>query len=98
MATVLDVEAAMSEWRPIKTAPKDGTYVWLWCPSPYYPEGGRIEKGSFRRDEGFSGNKKRLWLNDKYDEYSLGYASTPLDPTHWMPLPKPPSADTKITP
>ena len=74
-----------SEWRPIETAPRDGTYVLLWTPGFNVP---RI--GSFRVDDGFSGNESPLWLDDSYDDFSCGYASTPLSATHWMPLPPPP--------
>lgn len=73
-------------WRPIETAPKDGTQLMLWCPDRAAPM-----FGSFRVDEGLSGNDEPLWLDNSYDDFSCGYASCPLKPTHWMPLPAPPS-------
>jgi hypothetical protein len=76
-----------AEWQPIETAPKDGTEVLLFMPG----YGGRVKLGSFRVDDGFSGNENPLWLDDSYDDFSCGYASTPLDPTHWMALPLPPA-------
>lgn len=70
----------MSYWRPIETAPKDGTWVLLfskvddcgfdwyaeWCPS--------IRTGRYYEDHWFY-----------CEEYSIGEK-----PTHWMPLPPPP--------
>lgn len=75
------------EWQPIATAPKDATNVLLWCPGRYR----NVEIGSFRVDEGFSDNEDPLWLDNSYDDFSCGYASTPLDPTYWMPLPADPA-------
>lgn len=77
----------MSEWQDISTAPKDGTYVLLWSPD----FGGDVQIGSFRVDGGFSGNDDPLWLNNTFDDFSVGYASVPLSPSHWMPLPTPPA-------
>lgn len=71
-------------WRDIKTAPKNGKNVLLW-------DGNRIEIGSYRKDDNERGRKKHWLLND-YDDWSCGFASTPVQPTHWMPLPEPPAA------
>ena len=70
----------MSEWKPIETAPKDGTRILGWdgCEvvtldyqPPYrYPE--HLEY-------------KEIW----YQESDSGRASV-FYPTHWMPLPEPP--------
>lgn len=73
----------MSDWLPIESAPKDGTEVFLWSRD-------RLVAGSWRVDEGFA-SKEPMWLDNSYDDFSCGFASTPLDPTHWMPLPPPPS-------
>lgn len=81
----------MGEWQDISTAPKDGRSLIFALP-PFY-EGGkfRFKIGSFRVDEGFSGNEEPLFLDDSYDDFSTGYASVPLSrATHWMPLPSPP--------
>ena len=79
------------EWQLIETAPKDGTQILLWSPSPFYDSGGRVEIGSFRVDEGFSGDDEPQWLDNSYDDFSCDYASCPIEPTHWMPLPSGPS-------
>lgn len=61
----------MSEWQPIETAPKDGTYVLLWaaqeseCPMVGY----------------FGVRRWELAHND----------TEPFTPSHWMPLPEPPT-------
>lgn len=63
----------MSEWRPIETAPKDGTRVvlgWLdraWAHPGYYA----ADHGGWANDEDHAGF---------FDE-----------PTHWMPMPPPPT-------
>lgn len=84
----LDMAPATNSWRPIESAPRDGTQVRLWRPE--------IEEetiGSFRVDEGYSGDEKPGWFDNTYDDYSCGYASTPLSPTHWMPLAAPPTKE-----
>lgn len=68
-------------WRPIETAPKDGTWVLLWwketptgaeCFDEWCPE---QAVGKWHYD---------CWM--RCSEYSVGGT-----PTHWMPLPKPPT-------
>jgi len=75
-------------WQLIATAPKDGTEIILFCPT--HSQGYEIEIGSWRVDDGCSGDKEPLWLDNSYYDFSTGYASTPLEPTHWMPFPEPP--------
>ena len=72
------------KWEPIETAPKDGRKIILWC------DRFGLSIGSWRVDWGHSGDESPLWLRDDYDDFSCGYASTPLDPTHWMPIPEGP--------
>lgn len=64
------------EWRPIETAPKDGTFVlgYAWeCVDVQYNDNGMrvtwFERGSW---QGFP------------------WASQGMKPTHWQPLPAPP--------
>ena len=70
-------------WRPIGTAPRDGTAVIGWCPSIYRGNGGcllMLWAPSEQRPEGrwaFPGNL---------------YGG--LKPAHWMPLPAPPQQET----
>jgi hypothetical protein len=69
----------VNEWQPIETAPKDGTSVWVFC-------GGEQAAMRWLVIDGTSG--LGLWV------YSDGLLSDvdpePEEPTHWMPLPKPP--------
>jgi hypothetical protein len=88
----------VSEWRPIETAPKDGTAILIFEPSGACgllsnwhmpPDGPR----SYRL------NDPRLHRFDDY-RFAIGYwrprggwgnrNSAEVNPTHWMPLPSPP--------
>jgi hypothetical protein len=75
----------MSEWQPIETAPKDRlTNVLLWFPyDGKYPE--KCEGFCFIGIWGYPGEDDDICWIDPYDCDKLG------DPTHWMPLPNPPS-------
>ena len=77
----------MSDWKPIDTAPKDGTKILLY-------EDGIIE-GYFEVNEkyikdhkawGGEGYWKSLWT----PEHGCGCCGDDNEPTHWMPLPKGP--------
>lgn len=72
-----------SEWHTMDTAPRDETTVLLWVR-------GRVALGSFREDDNMSADGP-MWLADDHDDYSTGFASTPLrGASHWQPLPDPP--------
>ena len=58
----------VSQWKPIKTAPKDGSNVLVYDPDVGYPYVCRWEYGRF------------VEVSEYYS----------FNPTHWMPLPKPP--------
>jgi hypothetical protein len=70
----------MSAWKPIETAPKDGTPFDMWGLDPagggfrmaycFYSE----EEGGFLADDGCSLTDHPFFT-----------------PTHWMPLPAPPA-------
>ena len=73
--------ACTNGWRPIETAPKDGTNVLLYgrwkgevSKNPEYWD---IFKAAYSFDE---------WVVCDSDIYG----PIILDPTHWQPLPKPP--------
>jgi hypothetical protein len=75
----------MNGWKPIHTAPRDGTLVLCWVEQrPGYCE----ETGDIPDDEGghmliyFEGGEWRFLYGD---EDAIEYG-----PTHWMPLPPPP--------
>jgi len=69
------VEAkAKLDWRPIETAPRDGTRVMLGWP------GGGVRYGFYLNNTNWKG-----WRGPSME---LPFPSPP--PTHWMPLPAPP--------
>lgn len=68
-------QGATPKWRPIETAPKDGTEIDLWH------EGDRIADAYWKGG--------RWWApNFDYDGCDGVIGGPP--PTHWMPLPAPP--------
>ena len=73
----------MSKWQPIETAPKDGTYIaaYEWRGSLDYPEMEQIYTAWYAPSHSTPG----YWL--QYNGTTLLKAH----PTHWMPLPKPPT-------
>lgn len=74
-ARVVELEA----WQPIETAPKDGTWILTYRPKEH-----GISIHETRWQKSFSG--------DKYQWGGVG-SSFPENsqPTHWKPLPKPPT-------
>jgi hypothetical protein len=80
----------MSEWQPIETAPKDGTWVLLSGGGIDYGWGGgtipTAVVGQYT-DYLNGGTKKPHW---QFAWYDGGYYGEYLEPTHWMPLPAPP--------
>lgn len=69
-------EMVMSEWQPIETAPKDGTYIIL----------ARFYGASVEEVVGGDWN-----LHPKAGEEGLhGFEAWISHATHWMPLPAPP--------
>lgn len=71
----------MREWQPIETAPKDSEDG--LCPTVLLLE--HAKDGNFYYT-GYWNRHQRQWLDNATS--SIG-----LVPTHWMPLPPPPSSD-----
>ena len=73
----------MSKWRPIESAPKDGTKFLALC-QPRHIETGTPMSFHYINV---------VWWRDK-SKNILGWRHTLNDshaePTHWMPLPEPP--------
>jgi hypothetical protein len=68
-----------TDWQPIKTAPKDGTTILVFRPEA---TGQYIPLvGSDYFDPTYNGGR---WMRSNPD----------TRPTHWMPLPEPPGAET----
>jgi len=68
------------KWQPIETAPKDGTWVLL------YKRGEKRAKNKYLYRIGH-------WGKGNYSFGKLRWIgpSGKFNPTHWMPLPKPPT-------
>lgn len=73
----------MTEWQPIATAPKDGTWVLLTGGEISYgwdsDDQPRVVIGQFAGEEGWH-----------FAWYDSGFYGEYISPTHWMPLPEPP--------
>lgn len=68
----------MCEWQDVETAPKDGTEIWMYFPHAMM---------------GAMQSQARWQLSDLGHHRWLGHAEGYLGtPTHWMPLPDPPSS------
>ena len=80
----------MTGWQPIETAPKDGTFVLLHCPSGL--ETGAVTVGAYwkadeRKPDGrFAKGHWDGWLGMDADCLSAW-----CEPLHWQALPKPPA-------
>jgi hypothetical protein len=73
-------------WKPIETAPKDGTSIDLWVVDAKISHEKRVtgchwdaEERGFCSCEYYDGKTRRFRVELYYGE-----------PTHWMPIPPPP--------
>jgi hypothetical protein len=70
---------AWHEWRPIETAPLDGTHVLV------------VDENAVSEARYIEGHGWYLAQNDPTDSWGPG----PLTPSHWMHLPPPPNERLK---
>lgn len=77
----------MSEWQPIETAPKDGTWFVIATAHGDY-EVGRYEPLTMPTYEPVDGTC--LYLRTEREVYEWGGFNNFHAATHWMPLPAPP--------
>lgn len=81
-------------WRPIETAPKDGTVIDLWKLAQDGRHGKRIPDIKWDANRSFNGGIGRVAMSDAWvhadhgGEVWLAGGSF----THWQPLPTPPEA------
>ena len=76
-------DGKMSEWQPIETAPMDGTDI-LVCVTRNLPDDG------WETIQWVDWQTKRVRWPTYRDRDDI-----PFPPTHWMPLPEPPSASRR---
>ena len=84
--TLAVLEDALNPWQPIETAPKDETKVLIsngvWVVTAKYG----LSSNCDNWDEG-----KVSWWDCLEEECDDSWYNTEFEPTHWMPLPNPPS-------
>lgn len=84
------------DWRPIETAPKDGTEFLCWW-KPIQGDG-EVVRARWNNDPpwiGFYGlNVSGMNGRSSISDLSGGWPETKLLATHWMPLPDPPTNRT----
>lgn len=83
----------MSEWKPIESAPKDGTHILVFFNRPHL---GVKEVAWDNPHYSEVTPENGIWCVDdnKHGPYPLrGYSKG--DDTHWMPLPEPPTPNDR---
>ena len=99
----------MSDWRDMKTAPKDGTPILGWCEhdaDPYFTNDGTRLTDYGANAEGLSHVEDGVNIIEWHEEidegeYTVpawwcladGWGETAANPTHWMPIPEGPKDD-----
>jgi hypothetical protein len=78
----------MSEWKPIDTAPRDKEIL-IFVQNDY---GGNIFMARWDKDESAIRPKPR-WTSSSPAYKAITAINGP--PTHWMPLPPPPTTESK---
>ena len=88
---------ALQGWQPIKSAPKDGTPVDLWCANSEFPN--RVTDAQWRKpteSEWFVHGGDGMKTADAQWIDPCGWPmGGDESPTHWMPLPAPPAASDR---
>jgi hypothetical protein len=84
----------MNDWRPITTAPKDGTRIVCWAEMfdhPCFLVWKTNPRIVHEHNAGQSMELSAAYFGDpdEMDDYELSEAGK--GPTHWMPLPPPPT-------
>lgn len=79
-----------SDWRPIESAPKDGTAILLTNGKDVAEGHWFFEEGGTTEYRDLDGRYIGQTDSDGYDGWMDWDGGMQPDPTHWMPLPAPP--------
>lgn len=80
----------MTGWQPIETAPKDGTHMWGW--GKWAGEiNGVLEEQTMQVI--YYTNGSTDYPGFDWNCYGGDAYATWMKPTHWQPLPEPPSVE-----
>jgi hypothetical protein len=79
-------------WRPIETAPKDGTFLLLSGGKPEYLDWRDQDRQPPMVVAYYGGNTHAEWI---ISHPSMAFVSYD-NPSHWMPLPEPPDDDEHL--
>jgi hypothetical protein len=88
VTAALGGDGAMSDWQPIETAPKDGTYILLFVRTSW--GGPEIHKACW--EDNTYDVKCEAWCIANSTDRDYNTSDEVECPTHWMPLPAPPEA------
>ncbi len=82
----------MTSWQPIETAPKDGTEILATWSGDLYGGGlyWKYAVVQWGNDMGHGKEKDKEWLLAEIGPHAISEIPSG-DPTHWMPLPEPPT-------
>lgn len=88
----------MSEWRPIETAPRDGTHVLVYYEFATVPIAHvafwDADEHDLWQSNGFSHKAEQVgWWSYVENSVSAHKLEGHNTPTHWMPLPAPPASE-----
>lgn len=78
----------MTTWQPIETAPRDGTKILVCRRFPFDCWHYDVAKWAIKREHISGWAKKVGEYSERYDE---NWEWFEIRPTHWMPLPEPPT-------
>lgn len=93
LAQSLKREREGMAWRPIETAPKDGTTVLVYVPGEtLYPTAASYDSREyFAKEYGDPEYMPEGWRWE--NGYPGDFHEEVIDPTHWLPLPSPPESE-----
>lgn len=87
----------MSKWQAIETAPKDRRAILLFCPQTWDHFPDMLDSDFYDDGEMFCQQVVGFWCGEHGVDWlmsNIEFAELPGEPTHWKPLPKPPSTSS----